>query len=397
MLTDGSDAGATVATGAGAGGAGAGAGVGAGARAGAGVGAGGAGAGAGAGANAGVGAGGAGGAGANAGAGAGGGSSDLTGPMPASGDDSSILPPAYEEGALRDAVGAPAKKKQKKRKNGDDDDGDDSDDGGDGPPRRRTLAIGVAAMIGLIGFAVSIFVGRMNSERFLIACTNDSITPQQGRSFPPWGAKPMSGAQWKPIALPPNAECKPRETEDPLELERWYLDMLVDRASTTLTSRTLADTAAAASTKGGANPLDIAAEQLNQALLLSRSPDRRDQRKEVERLLGDVQYWRAMLRLRDASAALGDAARQFESVSNQRPRHVTDAAGWSTFLRRVGDELRGGPNGKPAPAAGASATEEHAAAPMGVALPTEPTNDGSGADATATTPDAGVPTGGVLL
>jgi hypothetical protein len=256
----------------------------------------------------------------------------------------------------------------------------------------------VIAIVFAIVVTVSILLGRENAKHYFVACTTNSISPEQGRSFPPWGSNPLRGAEWKPVSLPPNAECKPRETNNRAELEGWYLELLVDRASSTLTRKDLLEAipGAGANAKGGVNPLDVAAEQLNQALLLSRAPERRDQRKEVERLLGDVQYWRAALRLRDASAALADAARQFEAASAQRPRHVTDAAAWSAFLQRIAGDLRVGPSGvtssEPAAASGMPAH-----APMGSALPPETPVPASDGEATEAVPDAGIPTGGVLL
>src|SRR5262249_42634446 len=141
-----------------------------------------------------------------------------------------------------------------------------------------------------------VFLGRANAQRYVIACSPDRVTAEQGRAFPPWGTKPMAGREWKAVALPPSAECKPRETEEEEELASWYLELLVDRVSTILTTRNLLDTIPATAAPGAppaTNPLDIAAAELEQALLLSRSPERRDQRKDVERLLGDVEYWRA--------------------------------------------------------------------------------------------------------
>jgi hypothetical protein len=302
--------------------------------------------------------------------------------------EDAILPAAYDEGALRDAVGAPLPKPKRLKTEPVDDDGVPK------PAGRRTIVIAALAIIVGLVVATFVFLGRASSQRYVIACSTTHVTAEQGRGFPPWGSHPLAGPQWKPIALPANAECKPLETEDIAELEQWFLDVLVDRASTTLTTRNLLE----AVQPNKPNPLDLAAEQLNQALLLSRAPERRDQRKEVERLLGDVQYWRATLRLRDAAAALADAARQFEAASTQRPRHVTDAADWATFLRRLGEDLQAGPSGALAVPGVAGPTEtpsERPSAPVGTALPVEP--DGSANEPAAAPPDAGLPTGGVLL
>ena len=300
--------------------------------------------------------------------------------------DEPILPTTYDDNALRDAVGAPVPQAKRMRKAAATDDGEPRVGGG------KKLVIGAVILIAGLLVGTFAFLGHANSQRYVIACATDKVSAEEGRSFPPWGSRPLTGPEWKPIALPPNAECKPRETQDLGELERWFLELLMDRASTILTARNLLDSVQA----GKPNPLDIAAEHLNQALLLSRAPERRDQRKEVERLLGDVQYWRATLRLREASAALVDASRQFDAASAQRPRHVTDAGEWASFLRRLVGELQAGPTGvtaAPGPSVAAPGPDREPA-PAGTALPVEP--EGSASEP-VTPVDAGLPTGGVLL
>jgi hypothetical protein len=127
--------------------------------------------------------------------------------------------------------------------------------------------------------------------------------------------------------------------------------------------------------------------------LLARSPQSRDQRKEVERLQGDVQYWRAMARLRDANAALADATKQFEAAAAARPRHVTDAGEWAGFLHKLVDELHAGPGGAVTPAPVAAPSGPVPSAPPGSALPVE-----EAPPSEAPPPvDAGIPSGGVLL
>ena len=290
--------------------------------------------------------------------------------------DDSVLPAAAD---LQDAVGAPKRRRREPEPPPDPDDPV-------APKNRRMQVIAGLSLVAGIGIVALIFLGRANSDRYVLACSTDRMTPEQGRSFPPWGEHPMQGPEWKPIALPPNAECTERETDSLPELEKLYLDKLVDRASTTLTSKTLLDK------QGSAAPLDVVSDQLTQALLLARSPERRDQRKEIERLQGDVTYWRATLRLRDAQAALLDAAKQFDAAAALRPRHVTDADAWATFLRRLSDELHAGPGGA-APEAVAPAPLDAPRPPLGSALPVEATEPSE----PPPTVDAGVPTGGVLL
>jgi hypothetical protein len=265
--------------------------------------------------------------------------------------------------------------------------------------RRRTVAVAAGAILAGLAIAALVFLGRANSERYLITCTTDHVAAEQGRGFPPWGSHELSGPEWKRIALPPNAECTARETDDPTELEGWYLDALIDRASATLGNKDMLDTIAPAAGSGSAAPnvLDTSEQQLDQALLLARSPEHRDQRKAIERLQGDIAYWRAALRLRDASSALADAAKQFDAAATRRPAHATDAAAWATFLRRVGDELHGGPAGGPPPDQfPPQPPMQTPGVPVGVALPVEPPA-GSAAEPPPPAIDAGVPTGGVLL
>lgn len=303
-----------------------------------------------------------------------------------------ILPAGSPDDALREAVGAPvARRRHEQRREPTPVELDD-----DGNPVKRSkktmIVIAISLVTGL-GIAALVLLGRVNTDRYFLRCTTTAAVAEQGRGFPPWGSRPLTGAEWRPIALPPNAQCKAEELTDRGALEAKFLDLLLERTGAALTVRNLLDTIPA---DGRANPLDGISAQLEQALLLSRAPERGDQRKQVERMLGDVQYWRASLRLRDATAALLDASRQFDAAALQRPMHVSDAGAWAEFLRRLSDELHAGPNGVQAAFPPSPAGDAHAAAPQGTALPVE-LPPAAGSDAPATVPDAGVPTGGVLL
>jgi len=306
---------------------------------------------------------------------------------------------------LQDAVGAPTRRRAPTPPPVADADLDSDDpDRPRSPASRRTIILSATAIVVGLAIATLVFLGRANAERYLITCATDHAMAEQGRSFPPWGSHALSGPEWKTIALPANAECRPRETDDPDELAHWYLDILVERASTTLAARDLLDTlpspTAPVDKNPSTSPLDVAQAELEQALLLARAPERRDERKEIERLQGDVSYWRAALHLRDANAALADAAKQFDAAAAQRPRHATDAAAWATFLRRVVDELHGGPAGGPTPdkfpplPPSNPGEPGRTPAPPATALPVEPS---AAPTEPAAPPDAGVPTGGVLL
>ncbi len=312
-----------------------------------------------------------------------------SGPVRDSDDPLAPLPTIGEDNSLRSAVGAKLVKERKRPPPPDD--FDDDDDDGDGPKNRGRgtwIAI-VASLVGVLGLGIGALVifGNINKQRFMVACEPQQVIAKQGRGFPPWGARSIDDeGMWKPIKIPPEAECRERETEDQEELSRWYLDILVDRASSMLTAREV-------------TKIDEASAMLEQALLHARSPDRREQRRDIERLLGDVGYWRASAKLKDASTALTDAAKQFDAAAVQRPRHVSDASAWATYVRKLVEELRAGPNGvsasfPPTPPIGPGREP----APPGVALPVEPgAGSGSANEPPQAPPDAGLPTGGVLL
>lgn len=296
--------------------------------------------------------------------------------------------------ALRDAVGAPPRPPRSRRppsveSGGGDDDGDR--DAGAPPRRRRApMLIAIAALLVGAGIAALVLLGRVNSARYHVRCLADRIVVEQGRTFPPWGTEPLGGAEWKPIAIPPEAACRPRVTEARDELARWYLEALLGQASALLTAREV-------------TKVDDAEAQLTQALLVSRvltSEDERiNTRKDIDRLQGDVGYWRASAQLRTAEAALQGAARQFDAAAAARPRHASDAGAWATHVRRLADELRAGPGGvAPGTFPALDDGPGRPSAPPGVALPIDAVpGAGSAAPAEAPAPDAGVPSGGVLL
>jgi tetratricopeptide (TPR) repeat protein len=185
------------------------------------------------------------------------------------------------------------------------------DDVVDGERRGRPV-LWASLIAGALGLGTVLFLGRINAGRYAITCSPDEITAEQGRGFPPWGTRAMTGTEWKVIAIPPNAECKPRDTDNVDELAGWYLDALVDRANAELVSHDPAR-------------VEIAAAELDQALLLARAPERRDQRNDIARLQGDIEYWRASAKLAAAQSAMLDAAKQFDAAAAKRPRHVADA------------------------------------------------------------------------
>ena len=347
---------------------------------------------------------------------------------PAAASDEPLLPARYHENDLRSAVGAspltePARPAKPRKQHAPASEprraaaADDDDDDLPGRPRnRKTIVVAGFSIATGLTIAGLVFLGRANSDRYVLACEAERAVPQEGRAFPPWGTHGLAGEQWRPLKIAPETRCQPHETDDPLILERRYLAMVMEQATALLTAREV-------------TKLDEAEALLKQALLLTRpaeseperlATERTERHKDVERLLGDVTYWRAVAKLHDAATALADAAKQFDSAATQHPVHVSDAAAWAGYTRKLAEQLHAGPAGAthaPAPPApGAPAAEPVAtrpAAPPGIALPVEPAGASAEQPPTAPAPtvpaptvpaptapaptDAGVPTGGVLL
>ena len=87
-------------------------------------------------------------------------------------DTGPVLPNAYDEAALREAVGAAPKRAQTEPSPyGRFDD----DEPRERKSRRKTIVISAIVMLVGIAIATLVFLGRANSERFLITCSADHI------------------------------------------------------------------------------------------------------------------------------------------------------------------------------------------------------------------------------
>jgi hypothetical protein len=311
-----------------------------------------------------------------------------------------LLPAEYRENDLRTAIGSPPMPEQIRPQRSppppddddDDDENDDDDDGADRPRSRKTVLVIAGSLFLGLSIAALVILGRLNAAHYIVTCEAKQVVAEQGRSFPPWGTSRLGGDEWKPIKIPPSFQCVDTETEDPTELADAYRKLLVDRAEAMLTARDVVQ-------------IDDAAGMLEQALLHARSDSEAHKaaRQHIQRLLGDVGYWRASGKLQEATKALTEAAKEFETAAAQLPRHVADANAWATYVRKLIDDLRAGPAGAKTtafpPAPPAPPAPDRPPAPPGVALPVEP-GAGSGSAAEPSPPqqpDAGVPTGGVLL
>ncbi len=263
-------------------------------------------------------------------------------------------------------------------------------DATEGPRSRRRVVLGATATLATIGIALLVVLGHFNAQRLAIRCEPNRIVATAGRSFPPWGESTIDAPEFAAITIPKDTECTPRTTSNRVELEDWYLTALMEQATARLTTRAVTD-------------VELASKQLEQALLLTRSATRRDARKEVDRLVGDVEYWRAAARLKASADDLLTTATQFDAAAKKRPRHVTDAGEWASHVRRVVEVLQAGPHGMSNPPASTIGGIVPLEIPMSPTTPTTtqpPTNDTSptpaASDATAGSPSPPA-TGGVLL
>lgn len=253
---------------------------------------------------------------------------------------------------------------------------------------RRFAALGLLVAVAL-GIGAVVLLGQRNGERYLLRCAAEHIVAEHGRGFPPWGERRLSGKQWKPILLPLAAECRTRQAQSEVELAGWYAEALMEQAGQVLAS-------------GKLDQLEAAAAQLEQAALLTRAPERRAERAQLQRLWGDVEYGRALAKLAEARQALAEAARGLDEAAKKEPRYATDAAARARELRRLLAEL-GAPGvaeaGAPvSPLPAPSANEDSSAAPP--AIPEVPTDAIStpgatepGAAGPATPASTGDPTG----
>jgi hypothetical protein len=297
-----------------------------------------------------------------------------------------LLPATYSENDLRTAIGSPAMPEQIRppRRPPPPDDVDEDADDGDRPRSRKTLLVAIGSVVVGVAIAATVFVGRLNGDKYQLSCRAKDVVAEQGRTFPPWGTSTLGGDEWKPIPIPPSFQCVELETEDVGALHDAYRKVLVDRADAMLTAREVTE-------------VDAAAAMLEQALLHARS-DRKsdaDARRDIKRMLGDVGYWRASAQLQKASGELADAAKQFDTASSQLPRHVSDASAWAAHIRKLVDELKAGPAGTPTAAFPPSPQGDRPPAPPGGELPVAP--DAGVATPAPAAPDAAPPSGGGVL
>ncbi|HEX3763798.1 MAG TPA: hypothetical protein VHW23_34115, partial [Kofleriaceae bacterium] len=309
-------------------------------------------------------------------------------------------PASPDKNALRVAVGAlPAATGERAATPGDAEDAADHEGEPQRPRGSRAPLLIATLAIAAVGAGAFAVVGYLNSDRYVLACEPERAVPEQGRGFPPWGTRALAGAQWRPLKIAPETRCQARDTDDPLVLERAFLAMVLDQASALLTAHEV-------------TRIDDAEALLQQALLLTRPAEheaeplahqRGEQHDEIDRLLGDVAYWRGQAKVRDALSALGEAAKQFDAAVARHPRHAADAGTWATRVRTLADQIHAsspapstGPPASAGPSTGSAPSTGAASSVPGPAASTSPSagaGSSSGATPAATAPSPALSAG----
>jgi hypothetical protein len=198
--------------------------------------------------------------------------------------------------------------------------------------RRTLLVFGVGALAVITG--VIVVLSWINSHGFYFVCESNQIVSQRGRWLP-WGRALLEGDEWTPIEKPPGTRCSDQRFAELDELRSAFASALLKRANATL--------AEATKEQISADALKIADAQLVQALLLLAGSEQTDQRKQIERLQGDVEYRHGAAEVREAIARLKKAGDKFEDAAARGPRHAGDSRTWADYTRVLADELRQGP------------------------------------------------------
>lgn len=267
------------------------------------------------------------------------------------------------------------------------------------PPRppilsRRGWFFLVAFLIVAALLTAGGITSHLNSQRRYLVCGDDDVRAERGRWFP-WGQTRLEGDRWKPFEL--RGACESREVDSESELEAAFLELLINRLNTTLAAEDLAELLARSPESAeGATDLEKVEVLIDQGMALARAPEHKAQRTELERLRGDVEYWRGRAALQRAVERLEAARGHLEEAYEIGPRHAGDAGDWSAFIERLIERAKGGPGEEepPRPTSGDAGAPRPA---IDAAPPAVPIVIPDAGPPPATEPDAGVPPGGVLL
>ena len=265
------------------------------------------------------------------------------------------------------------------------DEGPDTDHG---PPRRRFWGLPAWGWLLVIATGCGVLLltcDLRNRNRYLLFCSAHKVSLRKGRTLPlPFGEVTIGGPEFRPIEIPPEADCHTRVYFSEEEAERAFLHKLLEQVRTALDN------------PGTAN-LTRARQQVEQALLLTRKHRRR--RKETQRMLAELLYREGRSGLARVENELRKALALFQRVQKLDAERWEDLDDWITHLEDLLRTVSPSPGGSvpravtPLPSTGARRPLVPPSA-KGLPLPLSPP-----ASAPSTSPDAGLPStgGGILM
>ena len=268
--------------------------------------------------------------------------------------------------------------------------GDDSSSrrrGSEPPSRKAGGLLGiplwgwVLVLVTLVG-ALLLVLDLRNRDRYLMVCHDRAMELHRGRRIPlPFGHEPVGGEAFRPVALPPSADCRSRFFASQVEAEQGFLQFVVARVSAEL------------DLEEGAN-LPRARKQILQAQILSRSNPAA--RTRVARLLAEVDYREGRDSLNRVETELRTALARFKEARKLDGRRYADLDQWIRHLELLLKSVA--PTPGPLPGGGAEAKTTKSSGKE----PRKPSIDGGLKKKPA--PDAGPPVvepkedpGGILL
>ena len=148
--------------------------------------------------------------------------------------------------------------------------------------------------------------------------------------------------------------------------------------------------------------LDATHQEVLQGLLLAADPAQGDLKQRFQRLVGDIDYWRARSEIDTAVSTLDGAVKHLESSIQNRPRyHRRNAGSWLGHTVRMRKLLRDGPK-RVAPGSVADSPQTTAVPPIVLPFPDlQPNPEQPQTQAppgpAPTAPTADPPRGGILL
>jgi hypothetical protein len=264
------------------------------------------------------------------------------------------------------------------------DPGEDTDPG---PRRRRFWGLPGWGWLVVIGTGMGVMLltcDLRNRNRYLMVCSAHKVSLKKGRTLPlPFGEETIGGAEFKPVTIPSEADCRTRIYHSQEEAELGFLDFVLEQVRTALDNPGTAD-------------LGKARQQVEQALLLTRR--HRKRRKEAQRMFAELAYREGRSGLARVENELRKALALFQKAQKVDGERWEDLDDWITHLEELLRTVSPSP-GSPFPRGTMPLPSSGRHFPLRRTLPLP---KGLGplppASAPAITPDAGMPpTGGGIL